>query len=86
MQVWYGRARSGDKKLAVNCHVGAQGSISAYQGSVSGPRGRDSREAGGEMHHRYLDERRLNSRAEISMESALCLIALPNRANPALSH
>ena len=30
------RVRSGDKETAVNCHVGAQGSVGAYQGSVSG--------------------------------------------------
>lgn len=28
--------RSGDKEAAVNCQVGAQGSICAYQGSISG--------------------------------------------------
>lgn len=28
--------RSGDKEPAVNCHVGAQGFICAYQGSISG--------------------------------------------------
>ncbi len=67
--------RSGDKEPAVNCHVGAQGSINAYQGSISGMsvwlRG-DCRWDASQVSWWG----RLNSLVEIRMESALCLITL----------
>lgn len=47
--------RNGDKKPAVNCHVGAQGSLSAVKKTFPA-RACDSRKISGEMHRRYLDE------------------------------
>lgn len=45
--------RSGNKEPTINCQVEVEESIAAYQGSIALC---DSREIGGEMHHRYLDK------------------------------